>query len=127
MLKEGEFRTLGDNITVYVREREEEGQLAGLIVHDDREADKSVTLVAERGILIAGEAAPRVVMEKGSRQERDLDSGQVSILYFDRHTIDLGSLRSNAQRASETGTSCIWATCSIPLNQSPIRTTSANT
>ena len=98
VLKEGEFRTLGDNITVYVREREEEGQLAGLIVHDDREADKSVTLVAERGILIAGEAAPRVVMEKGSRQERDLDSGQVSILYFDRYTIDLGSLRSNAQR-----------------------------
>ena len=32
VLKEGEFRTLGDDVTVYIRSREEDGQLYGLIV-----------------------------------------------------------------------------------------------
>jgi len=98
ILKEGEFRTLGDDITVYVREREEEGQLAGLIVHDSSEPGKSVTLVAERGALVEGETAPRVVMVNGSRQERDLNSGRVNILYFERYTIDLGTMQESATR-----------------------------
>jgi lipopolysaccharide export system permease protein len=98
VLKEGEFRNIGDDFTVYIRAREDDGQLYGLIVHDQSQNDKDVTLVAEQGALVESDGGPRVVMVNGSRQERDVKTGRVNILYFDRYTIDLGSMKSEAQR-----------------------------
>ena len=98
VLKEGEFRTLGDDVTVYIRSREKDGQLYGLIVHDQSDPTASVTLVAEQGALVDSDTGPRVVMVNGSRQERDTATGRVNILYFDRYTIDLGTMKANVQR-----------------------------
>lgn len=98
VLREGEFRSIGDGLTVYVRAREDEGQLAGIVVHDQSNPKKTVTLVAERGALITSADGPRVVMANGSRQERDTDTGRVSVLYFDRYTIDLGAMKEEVQR-----------------------------
>ncbi|NQW10853.1 MAG: LPS export ABC transporter permease LptF [Alphaproteobacteria bacterium] len=98
VLHEGEFRTVGDGLTVYVRAREAEGELAGIVVHDQRESDKTVTLVAERGALVSTPDGPRVIMVNGSRQERVTNSGRVNILYFDRYTIDLGRIQGDVER-----------------------------
>lgn len=98
ILREGEFRTLGDDLTVYVRTREDEGTLLGIVVHDQRNKEKPVTLVAERGALVSTPKGPRVVMANGSRQERDVETGRVNILYFDRYTIDLGGDQQQVQR-----------------------------
>ncbi len=98
ILREGEFRTLGDDLTVYVRTREDEGTLLGIVVHDQRNKAKPVTLVAERGALVSTPKGPRVVMANGSRQERDVQTGRVNILYFDRYTIDLGGADEQEQR-----------------------------
>ncbi|SDF05974.1 MULTISPECIES: LPS export ABC transporter permease LptF [Thalassobaculum] len=98
ILREGEFRTLGDDLTVYVRTREDEGTLLGIVVHDQRNKAKPVTLVAERGALVSTPKGPRVVMANGSRQERDVETGRVNILYFDRYTIDLGGADEQEQR-----------------------------
>ena len=98
VLREGEFRSIGDGLTVYVRAREDQGQLAGIIVHDQSSPKKTVTLVAERGALVTTPEGPRVVMANGSRQERDTESGRVNVLYFDRYTVDLGAMREEVQR-----------------------------
>lgn len=98
ILREGEFRSIGDGLTVYVRAREAEGELAGIVVHDQREADKTVTLVAERGALVSTPDGPRVIMINGSRQERATETGRVNILYFDRYTIDLGGMQTDVKR-----------------------------
>jgi lipopolysaccharide export system permease protein len=98
ILREGEFRTLGDDLTVYVRTREDAGTLLGIVVHDQRNKAKPVTLVAERGALVSTPKGPRVVMANGSRQERDVQTGRVNILYFDRYTIDLGGADEQEQR-----------------------------
>lgn len=98
ILREGEFRSIGDGLTVYVRAREEEGQLAGIVVHDQRDPKRTMTLVAERGALVTTPEGPRVVMAHGSRQERDTETGRVNVLYFDRYTVDLGAMREEVQR-----------------------------
>lgn len=98
ILREGEFRSIGEGLTVYVRAREDQGQLAGIVVHDQRNLKKTVTLVAERGALVTTPEGPRVVMANGSRQERDADTGRVNVLYFDRYTVDLGAMREEVQR-----------------------------
>ena len=92
LLQEGVFNTLGEDITVYVRNRTEAGDLQGIMVHDARE-DPPVTLLAERGAIVESETGPRVLLVDGSRQSVDRDGGQLSILYFDRYTVDITQIK----------------------------------
>jgi lipopolysaccharide export system permease protein len=45
------------------------------------------------------DSGPRVFMKNGNRQSRNKTTGQTSLLYFDRYTVDLGSTKSVTQRA----------------------------
>ena len=53
-----------------------------------------VTMMAERGKLVMTDDGPRFVMVSGNRQEVDRADGQVSLLYFDQYTLDLGEIAS---------------------------------
>lgn len=97
LLQEGAFNTVADDITVYVRERTPTGELLGILVYDQREADHPVTMMAERGALVRSESGPRVVMVNGNRQERNNDDGRLSLLYFDRYTVELSQLQETPQ------------------------------
>jgi len=88
LLQEGVFTALTDEITVFVRQRSSAGELRGILVHDNRDPEKPVTMMAERGALVASELGPRVVMENGNRQEVDPGTGRFSLLYFDRYTVE---------------------------------------
>ncbi len=90
LLKEGAFNTLSAGITVYVRERTKDGQLLGLLVQDDRDTEKPVTLMAERGAISRTKDGSQVIMFSGNRQEVDKETNQLSILYFDRYIFDFG-------------------------------------
>lgn len=89
LVREGQFRSIGSDITVYVRERSPTGVLRGLMLYDSRDDNARVTMTAERGALIATPQGPRFVLEGGSRQVRDIETGRLSILYFDRYVVDL--------------------------------------
>ncbi|MDP7603497.1 MAG: LptF/LptG family permease, partial [Alphaproteobacteria bacterium] len=69
LLREGVFNTLVDGVTVYVRERKSGGELRGILVHDNRQPSKPITVMAERGILTNTAEGPRFVMVNGNRQE----------------------------------------------------------
>ena len=99
LLREGVFNTIASDITVYVRARQKSGELTGIIVHDDRDPRQKVTLIAERGALVVTDGGPRVFMQNGNRQSRDNTTGRISLLYFDRYTVDLGGSKSVTQRA----------------------------
>ncbi len=93
LLQEGIFNTVTDGITVYVRDRTAKGELLGILVHDTREPENPVTMMAERGAMVHSEDGPRVVMLNGNRQQRNAENGQVSMLYFDRYTVELARLQ----------------------------------
>jgi lipopolysaccharide export system permease protein len=97
LLQEGVFTALTDEITVYVRQRSADGELRGILVHDNRDPKKPVTMMAERGALVASEDGPRVVMENGNRQEVAPGTGRFSLLYFDRYTIELSEFGEAAR------------------------------
>jgi len=98
LLEEGVFNELSETVTVYVRERLPSGELAGIMVHDTTTPAKPVTIIAKQGALVNTEDGPRVVVVKGHRQEKDMESGRLNLLYFDRYTIDL----TQAQEISDT-------------------------
>lgn len=91
LLQEGVFNKFGDGLTIYVRSRNAEGELLGILVHDKRNPEKPVTLMAERGALVFNETGPRVLMVNGNRQQLPHDTGQLSLLYFDSYTVDLAT------------------------------------
>jgi lipopolysaccharide export system permease protein len=104
LLQEGRFNTIGQRLTVYVRERRSGGELRGMLVHDSRDPEKPVTMLAERGALVRTEAGPRFVLVNGNRQQVDLAKGQLSLLQFDRYTMDLAQFtRKNSTRWMKPG------------------------
>jgi lipopolysaccharide export system permease protein len=84
---------LADSLTIYMRARTSNGELVGLLIHDTRDPDKPITIVAERGRFVDTESGPRVLMVNGSRQLYDRTTGKLSALSFDQYTLDLSSYR----------------------------------
>jgi len=91
-LQEGVFNPVIDGVTVFIRERSKDGQLYGIIIHDERISEKPVTMMAEQGAIVSSDKGPRVLMVNGNRQEVREDDGRLSLLYFDRYTFDLSAL-----------------------------------
>jgi len=89
LLKEGTFNNASNGVTVYVRERTEDGRLLGILANDDRDERRSYTLMSEHGAMVQGNGGARVVMFNGSRQTFDKETKQLSILYFDRYVFEL--------------------------------------
>lgn len=90
LLKEGVFNTIGDDLTVYIRERANDGSLLGLVIHDSRETlDAPVTVLAKRGAFVDSDDGQKVVVFDGSRQDFNPDTGALNRLDFNRYTIDL--------------------------------------
>ncbi len=92
LLQEGVFTELATGITVFVRERGAEGELLGVLVHDGRNPEKPVTMMAENGALVRTDEGPQVIMVNGNRQEVSKDSGALSLLYFDRYVLNVHSV-----------------------------------
>ena len=97
LLQEGAFNTVADGVTVYVRERHTDGELLGILVHDERVPEKPVTMMAERGALVQTPNGPRVIMINGNRQAVERSREQLSILYFERYSIDFGAPEQGAE------------------------------
>lgn len=94
LLQEGVFNTLTDGITVFVRERGPKGELNGILVHDNRNLSQPVTMMAEQGALVRTDEGPRVILFNGNRQQVDRQGGQLSLLYFEKYTVDIGKAKA---------------------------------
>ena len=91
LLQEGVFTAISDQLTVYVRSRDTDGTLHGIMVEDDRQTNTRATILAESGRLVAEGDTPRVLLENGSRQEIDAKTGRLDVLTFAEDTVDLAS------------------------------------
>jgi lipopolysaccharide export system permease protein len=89
LLQEGVFTPIAPNLTVYVRKRDQDGTLHGILVDDERAGTDPTTILAEGGRIIPGPLGPRVVLFKGVRQEVDAKTGRLNLLSFSENVINL--------------------------------------
>ncbi len=89
LLQEGVFTPISDQLTVYVRSRDPDGGLRGILVEDDRQKNTRATILAERGRLVDTGGPPRVLLFNGSREEIDKQTGRLDVLTFAENTLDL--------------------------------------
>ncbi len=89
LLQEGVFTPVSEDMTVYVRSRDVDGTLRGILVEDARQKNSRATILAERGRLVEGPNGPAVLLENGSREEVDKQTGRLNVLTFQQNSIDL--------------------------------------
>ncbi|GBQ64948.1 transporter YjgP/YjgQ [Ameyamaea chiangmaiensis NBRC 103196] len=98
LLQEGVFAQLSPTMTVYVRQRDRDGTLHGILVEDDRTPQSHATILAEHGALVVLNDQPRVILYNGTREEIDRKTGRLNMLSFAQNTMDLASSHGDEQR-----------------------------
>lgn len=88
LLQDGVFNSPVNGLTVFIRERDKNNILHGILVHDSRIAGSSVTMMAEEGKLVQTPQGPRFLLVNGNRQEQQ--KGKLSFLNFESYTLDIG-------------------------------------
>ncbi len=120
LLQEGVFTPISEDLTVYVRSRDPDGTLRGILVEDERQKNSRATILAEHGRLIEGAGGPRVLLEAGSRQEIDKQTGRLNVLTFSQNSIDLTQGGKNDETryrdVNEMSMSELWHPESSALN-----------
>ncbi len=96
MIKEGEFVSLDKNLNLYIKERDANGNLLGIMINDNRNPENKNTTLAKQGALLKSDGAPRIIMENGVRQENSLQNNRFSTLSFDKYLIDFGIVEKNS-------------------------------
>jgi len=69
ILNEGQFNTPADGLTVFMRELSPDGQLRGVLVHDERDRLHPTTYLAESGVLAQTPAGARLIMLDGTIEQ----------------------------------------------------------
>jgi lipopolysaccharide export system permease protein len=87
LLQEGVFSNPVDGLTVFIRERDKDGILHGILVHDNRDLQAPITMIAEQGRLVETPQGPRFLLTNGNRQE--MQNGRLSFLTFESYTMDI--------------------------------------
>jgi lipopolysaccharide export system permease protein len=88
-LNPGVFNEIGDKMTIYVRDREPNGDLRGILIYQEQSNGRPTTTVAKRGVLADGEHGPEIIVYDVSRQEIDPKTGRPRTTEFARGTVDL--------------------------------------
>ena len=116
VLQPGEFSDLEPGLTIHMRQKAENGDLLGVVVHDARDKKAINTIVAERGQVSA--------TGEGGRAEMTLYDGQIvreqedkptaQFIVFKSYTFDMGDFTAKSGRrerkAEERSLSeLIWA------------------
>jgi lipopolysaccharide export system permease protein len=92
LLQDGVFNTISDRLMVYVKNRDENGELVSILIYDNRQPEKPITVFAERGAIANTPEGPRLLMVNGTRQQRDVETGHLSVLSFEKYTLELAEL-----------------------------------
>ena len=95
-MREGAFVSLTPKLTFHMRSRNQDGSLRGIFVSDDRDADKTVTYLAERGAILDNPLGVFLIMGNGTIQQRSKVDQSISIIEFSSYAFDLSSFTSSA-------------------------------
>jgi lipopolysaccharide export system permease protein len=99
LVQVGQFQTYG-KYTIYARSQDSQGNFLGIVIYDGSQEEKKILFMAEKGIIFNKEEGGRLRLINGNRQEKDLETGKPSILYFDRYVIET---KSNSESEEKDG------------------------
>ncbi len=94
VIQPGKFSSPENNLTFHIRDRAQDGELKGLVMHDARDQKQVSTFLAERGWIIKQGTDAFLLMETGHILRRSAVNEPVRIIEFKTYAIDLARLES---------------------------------
>ncbi len=82
------FETIND-LTIYIKDRDQNNQLYGIMLNDDRSQKYSITITAQKGEIIANQNGVYLFMEDGTVQRFNYEKNNSEILNFDSYVFNL--------------------------------------
>jgi lipopolysaccharide export system permease protein len=82
---------------VFIRELSPDGHIRGILVHDNRDATRPTTYIAEGGVLADTPAGARLIMRDGTIEQSSLAGSHLSVLRFQTYVFDLDQFAGPAQ------------------------------
>jgi lipopolysaccharide export system permease protein len=99
LLEEEVFNTPIDGVTVFVRQRDPDNTLHGVLLHDSRNPKETMTMIADRGRMEQTPTGPRFYLLHGVRQQ--MKNGRISWLTFDNYALDIAFFVKDVTRERE--------------------------
>jgi lipopolysaccharide export system permease protein len=91
VLQPGRFSSPDTGLTFHIRDRNVNGDLLGLLVHDERDPKRIMTYLAERGRILSNDDGAYLVMFDGNVQNYSVEEANqgARIVNFDQYMLDL--------------------------------------
>ena len=89
ILTEGTFNTPAPGLTVFIRDLSSDGQIHGILVHDNRDAAHPITYIAQSGLLAQTPMGARLIMRHGTIEQSSQRGAKLSVLKFRSYVFDL--------------------------------------
>jgi len=97
IVQPGRFTQVENGVTIHIRERRPNGQLAGVFLDDQRNPAERVTVTAEAGELVDNDKGTFLVLRNGILQRRTRDQRDPAMVVFDRNAFDLSQFSGGPQ------------------------------
>jgi lipopolysaccharide export system permease protein len=91
VLRPGQFSSPEKGLTFHIADRALNGDLEGLVVHDEREPAQTMTILAKRGRIVKAEGGAFLTMSDGHIQRFSADRAErdVQIVEFEQYVFDI--------------------------------------
>jgi lipopolysaccharide export system permease protein len=97
IVQPGRFTSIENGVTIHIRERRPNGQLAGIFLDDARNPKERLTVLAEAGELVDNDTGTFLILQKGIVQRHAVDQRDPAMVVFDRYAFDLSQFAAGPQ------------------------------
>ena len=97
IVQPGRFTSIEQGVTIHIRERRANGQLAGIFLDDRRNPSERLTVLAEAGELVDNDKGTFLILQKGIVQRHSADQRDPAMVVFDRYAFDLSQFAAGPQ------------------------------
>ncbi|MDZ4791174.1 MAG: LPS export ABC transporter permease LptF [Hyphomicrobiales bacterium] len=99
VLQPGQFSSADKGLTFHIRDRDREGKLLGLMVHDERDAKRVMTYLADYGRIVEQAGKSFLIMYEGHIHRQQPNDPEVNIVSFDSYLFDLDQLTASDKKS----------------------------
>ncbi|HEX9070323.1 MAG TPA: LPS export ABC transporter permease LptF, partial [Pseudolabrys sp.] len=97
IVQPGRFTAIESGVTIHIRERRPNGQLAGIFLDDRRNPNERITVLSEVGELLDNSSGTYLVLQKGVVQRHEAGPHDPAMVVFDRYAFDLSQFAGGVQ------------------------------
>jgi lipopolysaccharide export system permease protein len=108
IIRPGRFVNVQKGVTFHIRERQNDGQLLGVLIDDKRNPKEHVSILAERGEILKSEGGTFLVLQGGTVQRHTVGELEPTIVEFDRYAFDLSQFSQNSAVSQSAREKYLW-------------------